>query len=102
MDSDMDLVVLTDDVAAYVSAATWVNAATNTQAPVVLTRAWGPLTERRVLLPSGFEVEYGFAPKSWADVTPVDQGSASVVTDGFRILYDPDDLLTLLVEQVRR
>ena len=97
MDSDVDLVVLTHDKEAYVADAAWVSLATGIQTRIVNSKAWGPLTERRVRLPSGFEIEYGFAPTSWAEVAPIDQGSASVIKDGFRILYDPDNLLSRLV-----
>jgi hypothetical protein len=56
--------------------------------------------ERRVQLASGLLVEYGFAPLTWADVSPVDEGTARVVADGFSVLYDPVGLLTRLVHAV--
>ena len=62
MDSDADPVVLTDTKNAYVTIATWVNKGAGR---IIWTGEWGPLTERRVVLPSGFEVEYRFAPTSW-------------------------------------
>ncbi len=65
------------------------------------TQAWGPLTERRVQLASGLVVEWGFAPRSWADVAPLDDGTARVVADGFAVLYDPFGLLEGLVAAVR-
>jgi hypothetical protein len=100
MDSDADLIVLTDNKDAYLTGATWVDEAAGSEARFIWTREWGPLTERRVLLPSGFEVEYGFAPTSWADIAPLDAGTASVVLDGFRIVYDPERLLARLIEAV--
>ncbi len=101
MGSDVDIAVLTDDVDAYVTGTAWVEDVAGPRAHLVGTRQWGLLTERRVmLLPSGFEVEYGFAPPSWADTAPLDEGTAGVVTDGMRILYDPEGLLGRLTAVV--
>jgi hypothetical protein len=87
-DSDVDLILLTDDPAAYVFDAGW--ATDLGAAKIVRTRSWGPLTERRLLLPSGLEVEVGVVLPLWASTDPVDAGTRRVVTDGMRILYDPD------------
>ena len=56
----------------------------------------GPLTERRLLLKGGLEVEVGIAEPSWAATDPVDPGTRRVVTDGLRILHDPDRRLAPL------
>lgn len=58
--------------------------------------AWGPLTERRLLLEDGLEVEVGIAEPAWAATDPVDPGTRRVVTDGLRILHDPDGRLAAL------
>ena len=102
VDSDIDLVVLTDRTDHYVARAAWVSEAAGDNARVIGTRRWGPLTERRVALPSGLEIEFGFAPASWADTSALDPGTATVISDGFRILYDPDGLLDQLVDVVLR
>jgi len=44
------------------------------------------LTERRVRLESGFEVELGLVPPTWAEADPVDPGTSTVVRGGCRIL----------------
>jgi hypothetical protein len=99
-DSDVDLVVLTTEGARYLEHDDWI-AGLGAQR-LVLTRSWGPLTERRVVMPSGLEVEVGIAAPSWAAVDPVDAGTQQVVTDGVRVLYDPAGLLaTLLATAVR-
>jgi uncharacterized protein len=98
--SDVDVVVLTDDPSIYVIGEDWATDALGADATVVRTRAWGVLTERRVLLPSALEVEFGFAPSSWAAVDPVDPGTAAVVRHGCRLLFDPDGLLGRLVAAV--
>lgn len=57
---------------------------------------WGPLREVRVRRPSGFEVEMGIVPVSWADTDPVDAGTYRVINDGHRVVYDPDGALAAL------
>jgi hypothetical protein len=102
MASDIDLVVLTHDMEPYVGHSDWIRDATGRHGRIVRSKAWGPMSERRVELLSGPLVEYGFAPASWASIKPVDEGSATVVADGFRILYDPDGALDRLATAVAR
>src|SRR4029077_1672772 len=96
MASDVDLVVLTDRSDLYATTSDWIEPATGSPGRFVGTQAWGPLTERRVQLASGLVVECGFAPRSWAGVQPLDDGTARVVADGFAVLYDPLRLLDRL------
>ena len=91
--TDVDLVVLADDEPLDVADAQPADAVD------LGSRRWGPLHERRFRLTSGLEVDMGLAPLSWAAV-PVDDGTALVVGDGFRVLWDPDGLLTRLVGAV--
>lgn len=98
MDSDLDVVVLTDDKFNYVDSDDWIEAAVTEAAPVVRRMEWGPLlTERRVRLDSGLELEFGFAPLSWASTEPVDPGTADVVRDGCTALHDPDGIVEELL-----
>lgn len=96
MDSDVDLVVLTTDKDRYITDGRWVPDAVGELAELVRTQDWGPLTERRVVLRSGLEVEFGFVPPSWAGVDPADPGTARVVRDGCSPLVDPDGALARL------
>jgi RimJ/RimL family protein N-acetyltransferase len=84
--SDVDLVVLAD-------------------APVPLgelggrlvdTRPRGVLTEHRLALDEGLELDIGVAPTSWASLAPLDAGTARIARDGLRVLHDPDGLLGAL------
>jgi predicted nucleotidyltransferase len=97
-DSDVDLVLITLELSNYVEDATWANVLPG--AVIVKTRSWGSLTERRLALPSGLEVEVGVALPSWASTEPVDPGTRRVVADGLRIVYDPDGLLGALAANV--
>ena len=69
--------ILTDDQDRYLSDSSWVQAAVGEPAEIVATQDWGPLTERRVALPSGLEIEFGFAPQTWALTHPVEGGVVS-------------------------
>lgn len=101
MNSDVDFVVLTSNKRPYVSGDDWVTAATGQPGRILRTQDWGDLTERRVGLESGLEVEYGFTDPRWADTDPVDPGTARVASDGLVVVYDPDGLLRRLRRQGR-
>lgn len=95
MDSDVDLVLLTDAPDRYLAAPDLVVALGG--GPLVRAAQWGVLAERRVRRPSGLEVEFGIVAPSWAACDPVDAGTHRVVADGFRVLHDPRGLLARLL-----
>ncbi len=95
-DSDVDLIVLTEDPAAYATRERWIGELAP-GAHLVRTGDWGPIVERRLLLPSGLEVEVGIGRPSWAGSSPVDPGTRRVVRDGLHALHDPQGLLAALV-----
>ena len=92
------LILLVEDVTAYTQHADWIHGLGATR--IVRTERWGPLTERRLALPSGLELEVGIVEPSWASVVPLDPRTRAVVEDGFRILHDPHGLLRSLVAAV--
>lgn len=92
MDSDVDIVVLTDR-ARYSAAKVWTGLLGG---EAVRLAEWGPLREVRVRRPSGLEVEVGVAPVSWADTDPVDAGTRRVVGAGHHIVHDPVGVLARL------
>jgi hypothetical protein len=92
MDSDVDIVVLTDG-SAHVDPIMW---SLLLAGRVIREQDWGPLREIRLVRPSGFEVEVGVAPLSWANTDPVDAGTFRVINDGHRIVHDPDGALANL------
>lgn len=100
LSSDVDLVVLTTSPDSYIQSEEWLSAFGNP--PVVRTQEWGGvLTERRVRLDSGLEIEFGFTRPAWAAVGPVDAGTRRMVSDGMRPLYDPVGSLAKLIVEVR-
>jgi predicted nucleotidyltransferase len=94
-DSDIDVVVLTDDPAAYLERDDWVEELAP-GARLVRTGDWIAIVERRLRLASGLEVEVGIGRPSWAGISPVDPGTQRVVRDGMRPLYDPRGVLATL------
>ena len=102
MGSDVDLVVLTTDKSAYLHDESWVAELGGTR--IIRTQDWGPLyTERRFVLPSGLEVEFGVAPPAWASTDPPDPNiSEDIGNGGLRALYDPEGILSRFIEACRR
>jgi hypothetical protein len=48
------------------------------------------------------EVELSFAALSWANTSPIDDGTRRVVSDGFGVLVDKDGALSALREATKR
>lgn len=100
LESDVDFVVLTDDKAKYLADDSWVAAALGERAEFVRTAGWGVLTEWRVVLASGLEVEFGFVPRSWASADPVDSGTRQVVAEGCSPVIDREGAFARLIAAV--
>ena len=100
MDSDVDLAILTGDPRLYVEDEAWAGDLGGGR--IIRTQAWGPMTERRFILPSGLEVEAGIVSPSWAATDPVDPELPPIIRDGFEILHDPQGLLSRLQDACNR
>jgi hypothetical protein len=62
---------------------------------------YGAVWSRHVALSSGLVIEFSFGALSWAAVEPVDAGTARVMGNGHRILYDPDGLLARVLQELQ-
>jgi hypothetical protein len=91
----VDVVVLTTNPGMYVHGCDWINALPG--ASLLATRQWGALTERRLVLDSGTEVDFGVSDPSWASTGPLDLGTARVARHGLVALHDPDRLLAQVI-----
>lgn len=91
MASDVDLVVLTSVPGFYLDDLNWIDAL-YPRARLVRRKSWGPLTELRVRRRDGLQVEVGINRPEWAQA-PLDPGTARVLSDGCRVLYDAEGLL---------
>lgn len=92
MDSDVDIVILTDNPG-HAEASVWAGLLNG---ETVRLAQWGPLREVRIRRPSELEIEMGVVPLSWADTDPVDPGTHRVISDGHHILHDPAGRLAAL------
>lgn len=99
MGSDVDVMVLVEDLARYAGTSGWASEVVP-RARWVRRGQWGPVVEHRWRLASGLHVEFGLAAPSWAQ-TPLDPGSATVLQGGARVLYDPEALAADAVQAAR-
>ena len=102
-DSDIDLSIITADKEIFKSP-TWLEEIDFDIIRDKLLRfedrKYGRVWSRHVFLESGTEIEFSFADKSWADIDPIDAGTQKVVSDGYRIIYDPHQILSRLVHKL--
>jgi predicted nucleotidyltransferase len=98
MESDVDLVLLTDAPSEYQGGRGWVQ--TLGASKILLTRPWGAVTENRLAMPTGLQVELGVATTSWAATDPVDAGTVRVASEGLIPLHDPDNVLAELLTAI--
>lgn len=91
--SDVDVVLLTTDPVRYLETDDWAHVL---GATVVATRQWGVLTERRLIMATGMEVDVGVVDPAWAATAPLDEGTAKVARNGLVPVYDPYALLERL------
>jgi predicted nucleotidyltransferase len=99
-DSDVDVVLLTEDPDAYIQHDDWLDTLGGQR--LIKTNNWGSITERRFIRASGLQVELGVGKPEWASTTPVDDGTRRVVLDGMRAIYDPTRLLAGLRDACER
>lgn len=85
MASDLDVMILTPEPA-HLTRSPWF---TQLQpgARWIRSDTWGPVSEQRYRLRSGFHVELNYATVAWAAL-PLDTGTERVLSDGHRIVTD--------------
>jgi uncharacterized protein len=105
VDSDIDLMFLAANPVSFRQHEEWVNeiqwAVVNAEIDKWEDKDYGVIWSRHVHLDNEIQVEFGFGFPSWASVNPVDAGTFRVVSDGCRILYDPANLLSRLIDKVK-
>jgi uncharacterized protein len=95
--SDVDLLILSTEVEKYFEPRRWTSIFGAVDKYDV--ENWGRVKSLRIFYKGAAEVEYGFSTPDWADL-PVDEGTRRVVTDGMKILFDPQGILKRLQEMV--
>lgn len=86
MDSDVDLVILSDRADRHLADLAFIDSITP-GGQIIRHEQWGPMHERRVRLDNGLVVEFGVTAPAWAGL-PVDAGTARVLSDGCKIIFD--------------
>jgi polymorphic toxin system nucleotidyltransferase-like protein len=89
-DSDIDLVLVCTNPEGMLADVSWAR----DFGPVcsVAFESYGLVESVRVAYENGPEVEFGITTIAWATL-PIDPGTARVMRDGLRILYDPSGRL---------
>ena len=89
--SDLDLVLICTDPAQYLQNTDWVRQFGDVAKQQV--EDYGLLTSLRVWYSAGPEVEFGLTDENWA-AQPLDEGSRRVISDGMRVLFEKDHILS--------
>ena len=100
-DSDIDLVVVTTTADDYRTDSGWI-LAIHWPAQAGRVRSWrdaeyGKIWSRHLSFADGSEVELSFTSPDWAETAPMDPGTRQVISNGCRILWDPQATLRHLV-----
>jgi predicted nucleotidyltransferase len=104
IDSDIDLMFLTPNTSKFRSNEAWIdeidreNIGSNVEDWE--DEDYGLIWSRHIYLSDRTEIEFSFGLLSWASLDPLDSGTFGVVKNGFRILYDPENLLKRLLDKV--
>ena len=103
-DSDIDLMFLTSNPEDFRINETWINeidwAIIGYQVNRWQDRNYGLVWSRHIYLNDETEIEFSFGDLLWASTEPIDIGTLQVISDGCRILYDPEHLVTKLIAEV--
>ena len=94
-DSDIDLVILTDQPGIYLDNPEWAERFGSVEKHQ--TEDCGKLISIRVWYQNGLEVEYGIAVPDWV-ATPLDAGTQEVILGGMIVLFERRILLSHLVD----
>jgi predicted nucleotidyltransferase len=90
-DSDVDLVILTDQPEKYLENTTWAERFGEIENHQ--TEDYGRLTSLRIWYRDGCEVEYGITMPDWA-AQPLDPGTKQVISDRMLVLFERSPLLS--------
>ncbi|MBN2395619.1 MAG: aminoglycoside 6-adenylyltransferase [Candidatus Atribacteria bacterium] len=98
-DSDIDLVLIFNDLNKYVNNLDWINEFG--EIVKYETEYWGRVTSVRAWYKNGIEVEFGITSTEWSEI-PVDNGTFRVVSNGSKILVDKSKKLRQLLLEVKK
>jgi predicted nucleotidyltransferase len=90
-DSDIDLVILTDQPEKYLDDIEWTERFGTLDKHQI--EDYGKLTSVRIWYQNGVEVEYGITTPDWAAI-PLDAGTREVISAGMIVLFERGILLS--------
>jgi predicted nucleotidyltransferase len=89
--SDVDLVLISSNPERYLQDSDWVQQFGIVEKQQV--EDYGLLISIRVWYADGREVEYGITDERWAAI-PLDEGSRRIISDGMRVLFEQNHILS--------
>jgi uncharacterized protein len=98
-DSDVDVVILTNDPRRYLDDTAWITHFGEARSPE--HEDYNMVQSLRVTYSDGLEVEFGLTVPEWAGTEGLDAGTREVVADGCRIIFDRHGVLAALMRVVR-
>ena len=96
-ESDLDLVILTDQAEQYLNFQVWLHNFGTVKGRQ--EENYGKVTSLRVWFDENIEIEFGFTTPDWATL-PVDEGTGRVVKDGMCVLFERTPLLSSMQAEV--
>ena len=106
LDSDIDLMFLTSQPELFFLDSDWFGYLPwhRLELRVVdyYDRSYGVVKSRHLRFSQGQRIEFGFGYTNWADTKPIDAGTFAVASLGLKIIYDPERLLTNLINTIEK
>lgn len=98
-DSDIDLVIIAKNHKNYLIEQSWLHHFGQVQKVEQIN--YGKLTSLHVHYLNSYEIEFGITTSAWTKI-PADRGTADVILNGIKILYDPKHLIKKIVNHVQQ
>lgn len=103
--SDVDLLIVASEPDDYRRPREWLNDIGFSEAGFEIERyetaIYGAVWSCHTFLKPGAEVELTFAAPAWTSTSPIDDGTRSVVADGFQVIVDKDGALARLAAAIQ-
>lgn len=97
--SDVDLVLVVETVAGYLSNTAWLSEFGAIES--VEVEDYGLVQSRRAKYAGGLEVEWGITDRRWVCTDPLDEPTTKVIAGGMIVVYDPQRLIAGVGRAVR-
>ncbi len=98
-DSDLDLVLITSAPKKYLESTEWLSEFGATSS--LELEDWGLVQSWRAVFDDGSEVEFCITTEEWCSNEQINDGTGRVISNGVRIIHDPDQILENLVSMVK-